>query len=64
MKTHLGMGLKGLATLDEMLPLIRRPFEFANLCQLGTNLPDCIDGTRTQSFYMLDKLRKVGPGLC
>jgi hypothetical protein len=41
------MGLKSLAILSKLLALIRRPFELANLYQLGTNLFDRIDGTST-----------------
>jgi hypothetical protein len=29
---HLGMSLKDYAILNELLPLIRSPFELANLC--------------------------------
>ena len=60
--THLGMGLKTHAILNELLPLIRRPFELANLCQLGTNVSDGVDGTRTQSFNMLNELQKLDQG--
>jgi hypothetical protein len=56
---HLGMGLKDYAMFDELLPLIRRPFELANLYQLDTNISDGIDYTRTQSFDMLDELQKL-----
>jgi hypothetical protein len=60
---HLSMGLKGYAMFDELLPLIRRPFKFANLYQLGTNISDSVDDTRTQRFDMLDELQKLDQGL-
>jgi len=60
---HLGMGLKGYAMCDELLPLIRRPFELTNLYQLDTNISDGVDDARTQSFYMLDELQKLDQGL-
>jgi hypothetical protein len=44
---HLGMGLKGYAMFDELLPLIRRPFELTNLYELDTNISDDIDYART-----------------
>jgi len=50
---YLGIGLKSLAMLDELLSLVSRPFELANLCQLGTNLSDYVNGIRPESFYML-----------
>lgn len=56
---HLGVGLKGYAMFDELLPLIRRPFELTNLYQLGANISDGIDYARTQSFDMLDELQKL-----
>ncbi len=59
---HLSMGLKGYAMLDELLPLIRRPFKLANLYQLGTNISDSVDDTRTQRFDMLDELQKFDQG--
>ncbi len=59
MDAHLGMGLKGYAMFDELLPLIRRPFELTNLYQRGTNISDGIDGARTQSFDVLDELQKL-----
>lgn len=55
---HLGVGLKGYAMFDELLPLIRRPFELTNLYQLDTNISDGIDYARTQTFDMLDELQK------
>ena len=55
---YLGMGLKGYAMLNELLPLIGRSFELASLRQLGTNIFDGIDGTRTQSFDVLSELQK------
>jgi len=58
-EAHLRMRLKGLAVLDEQLPLIRRPFQLANLYQLSTNSPDLIDSTRTQIFNVLNELRKL-----
>ena len=57
--THLGVSLKGYAMLNELLPFISRPFELANLCQLGTNISDGVDGTRTQSFDVLNELQKL-----
>jgi hypothetical protein len=57
------MGLKGYAIFNELLPLIRRPFKLANLYQLGTNIPDGVDGTRTQSFDVLNELQKFDRGL-
>lgn len=55
---YLSMGLKGYAMLNELLPLIGRSFELANLRQLGTNISDGINGTRTQSFDVLSELQK------
>jgi hypothetical protein len=60
---HLGKGLKGYAMFDELLPLIRRPFELTNLYQLDTNISDGIDYARTQSFDMLDELQKLDQSL-
>lgn len=57
------MGLKGYAMFDELLPLIRRPFELTNLYQLDTNISDGIDYARTQSFDMLDELQKLDQSL-
>lgn len=57
--SHLGMGLKSYAMFNKLLPFIRRSFELANLYQLGTNISDSVDGTRTQSFDMLSKLQKA-----
>lgn len=59
-RAHLDVSLKGYAMLDELLPFIRRPFELANLCQLGTNILNSVDGTRTQSFDVLNELQKLG----
>jgi hypothetical protein len=53
---HLGMSLKDFAILNELLPFIRRPFELANLCQLGTDISDGVDSTRTQSLDVLNEL--------
>lgn len=53
------MRLKGLAVLNEQLPLIRRPFQLANLYQLSTNCPGHIDSTRTQIFNVLNELRRL-----
>lgn len=58
-RAHLGVSLKGYAMLDELLPFIRRPFELANLCQLGTNISDGVDCTRAQSFDVLNELQKL-----
>jgi hypothetical protein len=60
---HLGMGLKGNAMFDELLPLIRRPFELTDLYQLDTNIFDGVDYARTQSFDMLDELQKLDQSL-
>lgn len=60
---HLGMGLKGHAMFDELLPLIRRPFELTNLYQLDTDISDGVDYARTQSFDILDELQKLDQGL-
>ena len=60
---HLGMGLKGNAMFDELLPLIRRPFELTDLYQLDTNIFDNVDYARTQSFDMLDELQKLDKSL-
>lgn len=62
-EAHLGMRLKGLAILNEPLPLIRRPFQLANLYQLGTDFSDLIDSTRTQIFNVLNELRKLHQGI-
>jgi len=51
--THLGMGLKCLAMLNELLSLVGCPFELTDLCQLGTNLSDQVNNIRPESFYML-----------
>lgn len=48
---------------DELLPLIRRPFELAYLYQLDTNISDGVDDARTQSFDMLGELQKLDQGL-
>jgi hypothetical protein len=56
---HLGMALKGYAMFDELLPLIRRPFELTNLYQLDPNIFDGLDYARTQSFDMLDELQRL-----
>jgi hypothetical protein len=61
--THLGMGLNGYAMFDELLPLIRRPFELTNLYQLDTNISDGVDYACTQSFDVLDKLQNLDQGL-
>lgn len=60
---HLGMGLKGYAMFDELLPLIRCPFELTNLYQLDTNISDGVDYARAQRFDMLDELQKPDQGL-
>lgn len=60
---HLGMSLKGYAILNELLPLIRRPLELANLYQLSANISDGVDSTRTQAFDVLNKLQKLDQGL-
>jgi hypothetical protein len=60
---YLGMGLKGYAMFDELLSLIRCPFELTNLYQLDTNISDGVDYARTQRFDMLDELQKVDQGL-
>ena len=52
------MRLKGLAVFDKLLTLVRGPFELAILCQLGTDLSDGLNSTRTQIFDMLDELWK------
>jgi hypothetical protein len=57
------MGLKGYAMFDELLPLIRCPFELTNLYQLDTNISDGVDYARTQRFDMLDELQKLDQGL-
>ena len=61
-EAHLRMGLKGLAILNELLPLIRRPFQLANLYQLGTNFSNFIDSARAQIFNVLNELRKLHQG--
>lgn len=53
---HLGMGLKGYAMFDELLPLFKRPFELTNLYQLDTNISHGVDYACTQSFDMLSQL--------
>ena len=57
------MRLKALAILNEPLPLVRRPFQLANLHQLSTNFPDFIDSTRTQILNVLNELRKLHQGI-
>lgn len=52
------MSLEDLAAFDKLLSLVGCPFKLANLCHLGTNLSDDLDGTRTQIFDMLDELWK------
>lgn len=52
------MSLKVLAAFDKLLSLVGCPLKLANLCHLGTDLSDDLDGTRTQIFDMLDKLWK------
>lgn len=52
------MRLKALAVFDELLSLVRGPFELTYLYHLGTDLPDGLDGTCTQIFDMLDELWK------
>ena len=61
--THFGMGLKGYAMFDELLPLIGRPFKLTQLYQLDTNIFDGVDYARTQSFDMLDELQKLDQDL-
>jgi hypothetical protein len=63
MNAHLGMGLKGYAMFDELLPLIRRPFQLTNLYQLDTNIFDSVDYAPSQSFDMLDELQNPDQGL-
>ncbi len=41
---------------DELLPLIRRPFELTDLYQLDTNIFDGVNYACTQRFDMLDEL--------
>jgi hypothetical protein len=60
---HLGMGLKGYAMLDKLLPLIRRPLELADLYQLGANIFNGVDSTRTQALNVLNELQKLDQGL-
>ena len=48
---------------DELLPLIRRPFELTNLYQLDSNISDGVDYARAQSFDMLGELQKLDQGL-
>ena len=60
---HLGMGLKGYAMFDELLPLIRCPFKPTDLYKLDTDIFDGVDYCRTQFFDMLDELQRLDQSL-
>ena len=50
------MRSKGLAIFDKLLSLVGGPFELTNLCHVSTDLPNGLDGARTQILNMLDEL--------